>query len=131
MKKFVIHTRAIPGIETGDLTIVEVDGHILTVLEDPAIMFLPNGEFKFSISCPDFLCETKEIKLLDGTKKKIVVPSVYYSHSVYHSLDHVRAVAETMIQESLEFDVRKGRVVSFTIDDVKAKCSEIKELLLS
>lgn len=131
MRKYIIYTRSIPGVKTtGDLTIVEVEGHIITPLEDPTVMFLPQGEFKFSISCPEFLCEIKEVKLPDGTKKKNVIPSVYYSHSVYHTLEHVRAATETLLQESLEFEVRKGRLPSFTEEDVKAKCVEVMELML-
>lgn len=130
MKKFVIHTRAIPGVETGDLTIVEVEGHVITALEDHTIMLLPKNEFKFSIERPEFLCETRETKLSNGSKKKDIIPSVYYSHAIYHSLEHARAVAETLVQESLEFDVRKGRLASFTLEDIKAKCAEVKELLL-
>jgi hypothetical protein len=130
MRKFIIHTRPIPGVETGDLTIVEVEGHVITALEDPSVMWIPKSEFKFSISRPEFLCETRETKLPNGTKKRDVIPSVYYSHAIFHSLEHVRAAVETMIQEGFEFAVRKGRLASFTLEDIKTRRAEVKELML-
>ncbi len=132
MRKFIVYTRAVPGCcKTAEVpTIVEVEGEIVTGIEDPSSLWLPQGEFKFRISKPDFLLEMQEIKQVDGTKKKTLVPSVYYNHSIYKDLAQARAAAEKMVHQGLEFEIRKGRATSFTEDELKNLYSQIQEVLL-
>jgi DNA/RNA endonuclease G (NUC1) len=132
MRKFIVHTRAIPGCcKTGEVpAIVEVEGELVTAVEDSSIMWLPKGEFKFKVTSPQFLLEMQETKLSDGTKKKVAIPSVYYSHAVYETITQAKSVAEGMIRNSLEFEIRKGRLTSFSEEELKAKCAEIQEVML-
>lgn len=134
MKKYIVYTRAIPGCCTKNSdapAIVEVEGEIVSVLEDPSVMFLPKGEFKFKISRPSFLHEMQEIKQADGSRKKINVSPVYYSHATYSTAIQARSVAERMVQEGLDFEVRKGHLASYTDEELKVKCNDIQEILLS
>lgn len=133
MKKYIVFTRALPGCcnKTSDApSVVEVEGEIVSALEDPSVMFLPEGEFKFRISKPSFLHEMQEVKQADGTKKKTSVFPVYYSHAIYWTAIQARSVAEKMIREGLDFEVRKGRMTSYTDEELRVKCNEIQELLL-
>jgi len=54
MKKFIIHNRALAGHpKTGEApSVVEVEGEIILALEDPSVMWLPEGEFYFRILKP-------------------------------------------------------------------------------
>lgn len=133
MRKFVVHTRAVPGCRKGDAdapTILEVEGEMIAAMEDPSIMWLPVGEFRFRILKPEFLHEPKETKLEDGSKKKIMVPTVYHSHAIYHELDGAKAAAKEMIKSGLEFEVRKGRLASYSEEELEAKCAEVQILEL-
>lgn len=132
MRKFIVYTRALPGCKTDSEapTVVEVEGELVTAMEDPSIMWLPVGEFKFRITKPEFLNETHEVKQADGSRKKVQVPSVYYSHSCYATSVAARVVAVRMIQESLDFEVRKGRLTSYSNEELKAKYAEIQEVML-
>jgi hypothetical protein len=111
-------------------TILEVEGEILTGLEDPSVTWMPAGEFYFRIFKPEFLYESKETKIEDGSKKKIMVPIVYHSHAIYHELAEAQAAAEKMIKSGLDFEVRKGRLASYTEEELKAKCAEVQILEL-
>lgn len=132
MKKFIVYTRALPGCQKSEdvPSVIEVEGELVTAMEDPSIMWLPKGEFKFRITKPEFLYEMQELKQADGSKKKTAVPTVYYSHACYWTLIQARSVAERMVRESMDFEVRKGRVVSYTDEELKAKWFEIQEVLL-
>ena len=136
MKKFIVHTRPIPGCaackgSSEAPTIVEVEGEIVSSLEDPSVMWLPKGEFRFRIFKPEFLHESKESKLEDGSKKKIMIPSIYHSHGVYQDLSAAKEVAERMIKSGLDFEVRKGRLASYTKEELDAKCAEVQVVMLS
>ena len=63
MKKFIVYTRAIPGIRKGNdpPSVIEVEGELIKPTEDPSVMWLPPGEFKFRILKPEYLYEPKEI----------------------------------------------------------------------
>lgn len=132
MKKFVVHTRAIPGCAackgSGEIpTIVEVEGKIIS----GPLTFLPEGEFYFEILEPKFLHESKEEKQADGSKKKILVPVTYHSHAIYHTLEEAQASAKSMIKSGLDFEVRKGRLASYSEDELTAKCAEIQTVMLT
>lgn len=121
MRKFVVHTRPLSGCcKTGsEPTIVEVEGDMIAPMEDPSVMWLPAGEFRFRIMQPESLHEPHEVKQEDGTKKKIMVPAVYHSHSVFYTEHQAMAHAIAMIRGEMEFAVRKGKRDSFTEEDVQ------------
>lgn len=132
MRKFVVHTRALPGCcKTTDApTVVEVEGEILSPLEEPSVMWMPKGEFFFRILKPVSLHESHEVKQADGTKKKEMIPSVYHSHAIYHSLEEAKAAAEQLIHRSMAFEVRKGRASEIDEEKIRAQCAAIETLLL-
>lgn len=132
MRKFVVHTRPLPGCcKTGDVpTIVEVEGEIISPMEDPSVMWLPLGEFLYRIMLPEALFEPKEGKQPDGSKKKVMVPVVYHSHAIYHSLAEAQESAKKMIKSGLDFEVRKGRLTAYTDEELEAKCAEIQTIML-
>jgi len=118
MKKFIIHTRAIPGRpkEESPFYLVEVEGEIITALEDPSVMLLPNREFRFKIMEPKFLHDSYG-------------PAIYYSHSIYHTVEEARSVAESMVLSSFEFELRKhGTEINYV--EVLEKCKKIEEIPL-
>lgn len=133
MRAFVVHTRPLPGCcKTGEApTIVEVEGTKITAMEDPSILWaLKEGEFRFRITAPEALYEPYESKQADGSKKKTMVPTVYHSHAVSLSLEEARATAERMIKSGLDFEVRKGRLASYTEEELQAKYAEIQTIML-
>jgi hypothetical protein len=137
MRKFVIHTRSLFGGKTNDLPIIlEVEGEIITAMEDPSVLFLPEDEFKFCILKPETLYETKEIIHTDKYREKITVPPIYHSHSVYETKYQARVAAEKMIRHELQFVLRKQLYTSiglesYTDQELQAKYEEIKEVLLA
>ena len=129
MRKFIVHTRPLPGCCKGSSdapSIVEVEGKMIT----GPLTFLPEGEFYFSILEPDFLHEPKEEKQPDGSKKKIMVPVSYHSHAIYHDLEEAQAAAKKMIKSGLDFEVRKGRLASYSEEDLNVKYAEIQVVRL-
>jgi hypothetical protein len=132
MKTFIVHTRALPGCcKTGDApSVVEIEGEVILAVEDPSIMWLPEGEFKFRVMAPEALYEPQEVKQADGSKKKVMVPTVYHSHAIYQSAAEAQLAAEKMVQMSLDFDVRKGRISSYTEEELKSKLAEIQTIML-
>lgn len=136
MKAYVIHTRQIPGCaacRTGDtpMTIVEVEGERVSSIEDASVLWLKEGEFRFRIKQPEFLHEPREIKKSDGSKEKIMVESVYFSHSIYSTLEEAREATKKLVVGEFEFAVRKKRIASYTTEDVEKRLSEIQELMLT
>ena len=122
MRMFIVHTRALAGCcKTGDAPlIVEVEGEIVTGLQDPSVMWLPKGEFLFKIVRPESLHETHD---------KVTTLPVYYSHSIFDSLDSARQKAELMITSGFEFELRKHQV-SYTPEQVAEKIAGIQEVML-
>jgi hypothetical protein len=123
MKKFIVHPRALAGHpKTGEVpSVLEVEGEVISALEDPSVMWLPSGEFKFRIFKPEALYETQK----NGTK----TPPIYFSHSVYDTLEQARLVAECWIYEQAEFEFRKyGAKIDY--DDAASKCKKIQEITL-
>lgn len=132
MKAYVVHTRPLPGCcKSGDVpTILEVEGEKISAMEDPSVLWLKEGEFWFRILKPESLYESTETKMPDGSKKKVMVPPVYFSAGVYPSLEEARTVAQFMVKASMDFEVRKKRIESYSEEDLQKKLAEIKEVLL-
>ena len=109
MRKFIIHTRTIPGYakSVGALTVVEVEGGVIKAVEDPCVNLLPQGEFRFRIVKPEFLYESQEVKKADGSKEKVMVPTIYHSHSIYDTATAAHKVAENLVRHEFEFEKRK------------------------
>ena len=117
MRKYIVHTK------NDTISIVEVEGEIISGTEDPTILWLPNHEFMFRIIKPVFLYEPSK------GKDKTMVPPVYHSHSIYHTAEQARSAAEGIVRSNFEFDLRKhGTQINYA--EVFAKCKEIKEVLL-
>lgn len=128
MIKFVVHTRALPGIKfTGAPIVLEVEGELVQSLDDPSIMWLPEGEFMFRIMAPEALYESREIHQLSGPPKKEMVPPVYHSHACYWTVHGAMAAAERMVRAGLEFDIRKLRKDEFTEEELAAKIQSLTE----
>jgi hypothetical protein len=128
MRKFVVHTRSLPGVcKTNDLPIVlEVEGEIITGMEDPSVLFLPKGEFMFRILKPESLYESKEIIHADKSREKIAIPPIYYSHAIHWTEHGAMAEAIHIVRGELEFQVRKGKRDSFTEQDVQEQANLIQ-----
>jgi len=133
MRKFIVYTRPLPAgccqISTDAPAIVEVEGEMITQLEDPSVGWLPEKAFRFRITKPDFLYEPQEIKKADGSREKVMVPPVYHSHAVYYNIYQAQVAAERVVREGFAFAKRKTGA-EFTEEDVRAKFSEIQEVLL-
>lgn len=125
MKKFIVHTRPIPGHRKDNEapTVIEVEGEMIGGVEDASVLWLPEGEFRFRITEPQFLYEPS------STKDKLMVPSVYHSHAIYSTLEQARSAAEKFVFQSLQFTLRKYGT-SFTDQDIEVKLSEITEIML-
>ena len=130
MRAFVIYTRSVPGSKTKGTTILEVEGEKVSTLEDPSVSWLPAGEFKFKITAPHFLYEKTELEDPADPKKKLTIPPIYFSHSIFLSSAEARVSAEKMMKEELEFEVRKGRIASYAEEDLKEKYALIQEIVL-
>lgn len=128
MRKFIVYTRPIPGQSGTDLpAVVEVEGEVVPQTEDPSLGWLPEGEFKFRITQPEFLYEPQEKKTT--SKDKVMVPPVYYSHAVYYNIYQAYVAAEQMVRESFAFAKRKDGI-DFTEEEVRSKFAEIQQVLL-
>jgi hypothetical protein len=130
MRKFIVHTRPLPGCCKGSSdapSIVEVEGKMIA---GPSA-FLPEGEFYFYIVEPNFLHEPREEKQGDGSKKKIMVPVTYHSHAIYHDVEEAQTAAKKMIKSGLDFEVRKGRLASYTEEELNAKYAEVQVVMLN
>lgn len=130
MKKYIVHSKAIQGVKSGDIpAILEVEGEYVEALDDPSTMWLPSGEFKFRITKPEFLYEPQDIRQADGSKKKVMTPAVWHSHAIYASDDGAQFAAEKIVREQFEYDLRKNAVV-FTEEQVEEKRKQIKLIKL-
>lgn len=128
MRKFIVYTRPVLGhSKENDLpTIIEVEGEIISGVEDPSALSLPEGEFWFRIVKPEFLYELRE---LNKSKEKIMIPPVYYSHSVFWTTHQAMASAIKIVKDQFEYIKRKTNT-DFTEEQVSEKCKEIQEILL-
>lgn len=129
MRKFIVHTRSLPGHKGGPF-VLEVEGEMIAAVEDPSVMWLPEGEFRFRIMKPEALYEPKEVEQEDGSMKKVMVPPVYHSHGIYWTVHQAAVAAEHILRQELEFEIRKGRIESYTQEELKAKYAEIQTIML-
>lgn len=118
MRKFIVHTRAIPGRpkEENPFYLIEVEGEIVSALEYPSVLLLPAGEFRFKIMAPKFLHD-------------VYGSAIYYSHAIYKDASVARLVAERMVVEELEFSKRKYKT-EYSQEDLENKISKIEEIKL-
>lgn len=120
VRRFVVHNRPMPGCrKTGVPSIVEVECEVFT----PPLS--ASGEFVARILKPEFLWEPTRI-LQDGVLKDAILPPVYVYHSVYETMEAAREAAEKQVRSGFDFEVRKGRIASYTDEDLKAKYAEIQ-----
>lgn len=134
MRKFIVHTRALPvsccKVATDVPTIIAVEGEMITQMEDTSVGWLPDAEFRFRILKPEFLHELQEVKKADGSIVKTMIAPVYHSHAIYWNIHQAQVAAERIVRQSLEFIQRKTKGEPFTEEELKAKIAEITEILL-
>lgn len=124
VKKFVVHNRPMPGCRKNGLpSIIQVECEIFTPL------LTAPGEFAARIFKPESLWEPTRV-LQEGVLKDVNMPPVYCSHAIYDSLELAQAAAEQQIRGGFEFEIRKGRLTSYTEDDVKTKLAEVQVVML-
>jgi hypothetical protein len=122
MKKFVVQSKK------GKTVITEVECELVTPMEDPSIMWIPNWEYMAKILKPTSF-HMKFEKQVEGKKEIVLVPDVWYSHAFFNSLVDATKYAERIIKESFEFEARKyGK--EFSVIDVLAAIKEIEVVLL-
>lgn len=134
MRKFIIHTRPIPGsCRSSGPSIVEIECDLITPMEDPSVMWAPPGEYKVRVLKPEFLHEPKEVSKPDdkGTlvKVKVMMAPIYYGHFLYDSAEEAHQAAVKLLRQESEFRVRKGGE-AFTVEEMESKLSEIQEIRL-
>jgi len=125
VRRFIVYNRAVPGCSKGakgnSPSIVEVECEVFTPI------LAKEGEFAARILKPEFLWEPTRI-LQDGVLKDATLPPVYVSHSVYETLALAREAAERQVRSGFDFEVRKGRITSYTDEELKAKYDLIQEV---
>lgn len=117
MRKFVIQARH------GERTIYEVECEEILPVEDPSVMWLPEGEYKARITEPEALYE----KSPQGS----LVPPVWYSHAFYDSLSRAQAVCESNLRYELgAFASSKGRDPAAE-EQIQEELAKVKVVMLS
>jgi hypothetical protein len=134
VKKFVVYNRVIPGGCAGSSCTKPGVKGLPSIVEVECEVFKPilsqEGEFVARILKPEFLWEPTRV-LQEGVLKDVTLPPVYMSHAVYESLALAREAAERQVKGGFDFEVRKGKIASYTDEELKAKCELIQEVLLS
>jgi hypothetical protein len=110
MKKFIVSSR-------GAFVIMEVEGEYVKPLEDPSVKWLPQGEYRFRIMKPSSLHE----KLPDGT----TTPAIYFSFALFDTVEDAKLIAEKYIRSGFDFEIRKGRLTSYTEEEVQLELSKM------
>lgn len=133
VRKFVIYNRVIPGGCGGSSCSKPGVKGLPSIVEVECEVFTPvlakEGEFVARILKPEFLWEPTRV-LQEGVLKDVTLPPVYMSHAVYDSLTLAREAAERQVRGTFDFEVRKGRITSYTDEELKAKCDLIQEVFL-
>jgi len=125
VRRFIVHNRPMPGCrKTGAPSIVEVDCELFTPV------LAREGEFAARILKPEFLWEPTRI-LQDGVLKDVTLPPVYVSHAVFETIEQARETAKQQVRGGFDFEVRKGKIPSYTEEELKAKCDLIQEVMMS
>jgi hypothetical protein len=111
MRKFIIE------LAHGKTNIQEVEIEIVTPLEDPSVMWLPQGEYRAHVVKPRVFTEK------DGKK------SVWCSFVFCDDLETAKVKAEHMIRDSFEFELRKYST-EFTEEQVQTALAEVQVVML-
>ena len=124
-RKFIVYNRPMPGCrKTGAPSIVEVECEVF-------IPFLAkNGEYAARVLKPEWLWEPTRI-LKDGVLVDETLPQTYCGHAFYDTIELARAAAKQQVKGGLDFEVRKGKIPSYTEEDLKVRCDLIQEVLMS
>lgn len=102
-------------------SIMEVEAELIHAVEDPSIMWLPPTEYKIRILEP--------VSLYEKTPRGHLEAPIWYSHSLYGSMDKARAAVETQIREGFERDLRKFGI-GYTEQQIQEKLSQVQEVRL-
>ena len=108
VRKFTIQLK-------GPKTVLEVECQEIKEVLNPL-------HVSFKILSPQSLWEKKP-------NGQIVFP-LYQSHAIYDSVEAAMKVCERQIRGAFEFEIRKGRLTTFTEEEVTAKLSEVKTIYL-
>jgi hypothetical protein len=134
VRRFVIYNRIVPGGCSGSSCTKPGVKGLPSVVEVECEVFKPilakEGEFAARIMKPEWLWEPTRV-LEDGVLKDVTLPPVYMSHAVYDSLESAKLAAEKQVRGGFDFEVRKGRIASYTDEELKAKCDLIQEVRMS
>lgn len=133
VRKFVVYNRVIPGGCAGSSCTKPGVKGLPSIVEVECEVFTPilakEGEFVARILKPEFLWEPTRV-LQEGVLKDVTLPPVYMSHAIYDSIALAREAAERQVRGGLDFEVRKGRITSYTDEELKVKCDLIQEVFL-
>lgn len=123
-RRFVVYNRPMPGCrKTGAPSIIEVECEVF-------VPFLAKkGEYAAKILKPEFLWEPTRV-LREGILVDETLPQAYCSHALYDTIEQARAAAKQQVKGGFDFEVRKGKIVSYTEEELNAKCELIQEVLL-
>ena len=61
---------------------------------------------------------------------EVEMPPVYASHAVYETVEVAKETAYKQIRGGFEFEIRKGKIESYTEEDFKARCELVQEVNL-
>ncbi len=116
-KAYVVHTD-----RTGQISVIQVEIERITAMEDPSVMFLPNGEFRARILNPTSLWEKND--------RGVLVAPVWHNFALYSYQRQACLAAVDQIRNSFEFARRKYGT-AYTPEEVQAKIDTIKYVNLS
>lgn len=133
VRRFVIYNRVIPGGCGGSSCSKPGTKGLPSIVEVECEVFKPilakEGEFAARILKPEFLWEPTRV-LQDGALKDVVLPQVYAHHAIYDSVEMAKEAAKRQVKGGFDFEVRKGRLASYTEEELEARCSEVQVVML-
>lgn len=124
-RRFIVYNRPAPGCKkTGVPSVIEVECEVFTPI------LAPPGEFAARIFKPEWLWEPTRT-LVDGVLVDVNMPPVYASHSIFQHEEAALQTAWRQVRGGLDFEVRKGKIPSYSEEDFKERCSLIQKIYLS
>src|SRR5574338_245990 len=114
-RMFVVYTRK------NETSIVEAECYVLSAMNDPSVVSLPQGEFRALVTAPELLFEKKV--------DKSIGPAIYHSHSLFRDYNDALKEAQSLIEKEFAFKLRKYKT-PYTDVDVAAAVLAIKLIKL-
>lgn len=116
MRKLIVQTT-----REGKTIVTEVEIELVKAVEDPSVMWLPEGEYKARILDPKSLYE----KQIDGS----LLPPLWYSHAFYEDMEEVIEYFDKALREESD-RARRHHKTGYTEEEIQQKLSEIEEVKL-